>query len=51
MKGNTPMHLAFKCGNEKIILQFLEKGADLNVVNWEGHTPLAFGSQALLERL
>ncbi|CAB0039173.1 unnamed protein product [Trichogramma brassicae] len=36
----TPLHLALNCGHEQIAEWLLRKGADLNLANAEGSTPL-----------
>lgn len=35
-EGNTPLHIAFELGKENIIMDFLDKGGDLNIVNKHG---------------
>lgn len=45
------MHYAFKSNNEAIIVRFLNEGGDLNVLNVDGMTPLAMGSEKVLRRL
>ena len=47
-KGNTPIHMAFKAGCIGIIIDMIHNGGDLNIVNKDGHTPIAFGTEKLL---
>lgn len=49
--GNTPLHMAFRAANSHIIIQMLHAGGDLNLLNFEGHTPVAFGSPHILSEL
>uniref|UniRef100_A0ABD2W142 Uncharacterized protein n=1 Tax=Trichogramma kaykai TaxID=54128 RepID=A0ABD2W142_9HYME len=39
-KGNTPLHLALPVGRTEIIEYLLGRGADPNLANDEGFTPL-----------
>ncbi|CAB0029670.1 unnamed protein product [Trichogramma brassicae] len=39
-KGNTPLHFALKCGKRELIELLLIKGANPNLANGEGLTPL-----------
>ena len=50
-EGNTPLHYAFRSNNEMVIVRFLNHGGDLNVLNKNGLTPLAFGSENTLRKL
>lgn len=50
-EGNTPLHYAFGSNNEMIIIKFLHQGGDLNIVNKNGLTPIAFGSENILRKL
>lgn len=50
-EGNTPLHMAFKSNDLTIIMTLIENGGDLNVLNHYSQTPLAFGSQYILEVL
>ncbi len=49
--GNYPLHLALKGGNIELIMLLVEYGGNLNALNKENHTPIAFGSQKILNRL
>ncbi len=41
-KGSTPLHAAALLGHDDIARLLLEKGADINARNNEGHTPLDY---------
>ena len=43
--------MAFSRNSFFLVMALIAKRADLNVVNLEGHTPLAFGSKDFLQRL
>jgi hypothetical protein len=43
--------MAFKTGNIGIIVDFLQAYGDLNIINYSGHTPIAFGNDDLLRKL
>ena len=45
------MHAAFGSGNIEIVMYLIGKGANLNERNKNGHTPLAYGTKNLLEKL
>lgn len=45
-KGNTPLHLAAKTGNERVLAALIGKGAKLSLTNREGATPLALAIEA-----
>ena len=47
----TPMHLAFRKGNSAIIMSLIEAGGDLNRLNNNNQTPLAYGDKSLLKEL
>lgn len=49
--GRTPLHAAFQSQNEDLIRACIESGGDLNKVNGDGLTPLAFGTPRLLTKL
>ncbi len=40
--GSTPLHAAALLGHDDIARYLLEKGADANAKNYEGHTPLDY---------
>ncbi|CAB0042309.1 unnamed protein product [Trichogramma brassicae] len=40
--GSTPLHWALNCGNKKVTEILLKKGADLNLAERDGWTPLHF---------
>ncbi len=40
--GNTPLHIAAQCSNEVLLLVLLDLGANVNVLNKEGRTPLYY---------
>jgi ankyrin repeat protein len=48
---NTPLHIAFNTGNLFIVMLLIKRGANLNSVNKNGHTPLAFDKGNLLRKL
>ena len=50
-KLNYPLHLAFKCGNIALIMLLIESGSDLNSLNIDRVTPIAYGSKSLLKKL
>ncbi|MDF2965326.1 MAG: alpha-latroinsectotoxin-Lt1a-like isoform [Rickettsiaceae bacterium] len=39
-EGNTPLHLAAKCGYDEAVKVILSKGAEVNAINSENDTPL-----------
>ena len=39
-RGNTPLHLAGRLGNEEVILKILRAGANIGVKNSNGETPI-----------
>lgn len=39
-RGNTPLHLAGRLGNEKAVLKILRAGANIGVKNSNGETPI-----------
>ncbi|XP_023315856.1 ankyrin-1-like [Trichogramma pretiosum] len=41
-EDNTPLHFALDCGHEQIAKWLLRRGADLNLANARGWTPLHF---------
>ena len=43
--GNTPLHLAFECENDKMIELLLDKGADYKALNKNLQTPIAFTNE------
>jgi len=43
--GDTPLHIAARCGNLAGMIRLVAAGGDLNVVNAQGETPLAFFDQ------
>jgi len=43
--GETPLHIAARCGNLAGMIRLVAAGGDLNVVNAQGETPLAFFDQ------
>lgn len=43
--------MAFKSGDTGIIIEFINKGGDLNELNDYGFTPVAFGTDTLLQKL
>jgi uncharacterized protein len=49
--GNTPMHTAMKTGNEKLVMMLVDAKGDLNVVNNQKQTPLAYASEAFLKSM
>ncbi|CAD8206864.1 unnamed protein product [Paramecium pentaurelia] len=49
--GNTPVHMAFLSGNQQIIIEFINRNGNLNILNNDNYTPLAFGTQELLQSL
>ncbi|CAD8117922.1 unnamed protein product [Paramecium sonneborni] len=49
--GNTPVHMAFYSGNQQIIIEFINRNGNLNILNMDNFTPLAFGTQELLSSL
>ncbi len=40
--GETPLHIAARCGNLGALIQLVEAGGSLEVANQDGETPLAF---------
>jgi hypothetical protein len=50
-KGDTPLHLSFKCGNIKCIVELVKSGASMNIVNKKGITPLGMGKGSVLAQL
>ena len=50
-EGNTPTHYAFKSNNIQIIIKFVHYGADLNIINKQGLTPVAYGSNDVNSKL
>ena len=51
IKGNTPLHMAFKSKNIGIIVELIQNDGDLNVLNNDGNTPIAYGSDDILAKL
>jgi len=49
--GNTAVHYAFMKRNFEIILILIDYGANLNELNDQRNTPLAFGDATLLKKL
>lgn len=49
--GNNPLHIAFMNKDSAMIFVLLDYGADLNLTNNDGYTPLFFGSHELLHSL
>ena len=42
---DSPLHMAVKIGNEKVVELLLEKGMDIDTPNSMGHTPLALAPE------
>ncbi|KAM3143653.1 hypothetical protein pb186bvf_004149 [Paramecium bursaria] len=49
--GNTPLHMAFMAQHQQIIIDFINNKGDLNVLNDQNFTPLAFAHSKLLSQL
>lgn len=49
--GMTPMHYIFKSNSIGLIIKFLNAGGNLNKLNSEGLTPIAFCSQDVMKKL
>lgn len=48
--GNTPLHLAAAYGHHKTIMFLVDRGADPNVTNYDGVSPIFFASKRLRGR-
>ena len=49
--GMTPMHYIFKSNSLTLIMRFIHLGGDLNRLNSDGLTPIAFCSQETIKKL
>ena len=43
--------IAFQKGNAEIIESLIQAGADLNVLNYDNYTPLAYANKYILQKL
>ena len=50
-EGNTAVHYAFMKKNFEIILMLIDCGGNLNELNDQRNTPLAFGDTNILKKL
>ena len=46
-KGNTPLHIAARCGHYLVCKYIVESGADLNICNYKALTPSQYLNEAL----
>ena len=46
--GNTPLHCAARNGHYLICKYLVESGADINIVNYKGLTPLQYLNESLM---
>jgi ankyrin repeat protein len=50
-RHNTPLHVGFGSNKEMLVILLISKGGNLNALNDIGQTPLAYGSERLLDIL